>query len=467
MRSAQSGAQAGQPITAPGRPGGRNGYLDLLRVLAICAVVIGHWLLTSITDNHGQLSGESAIPYISWSGWATLLFQVVPTFFLIGGYVGAISWPRDRGDGASWPGWAGRRVMRLLWPTAVFVAAATVAAGIAATAGADRAEIAVVGWEIAYQLWFLPVYLLLIALTPVMLSAHRRWGLRVPACLAVAAAAVDVAVVGAHVQLLGYANYFLVWGSMFQLGFAWQDGTLTRSRPRPLILAAAGAATLAALLAWSPFPVDMIGAGQRISNTDPPSVALLAYAAAQAGLVIAAEPLAARLLGHPGGRRAIERLNAGALPAYLWHLVPVVLVAVALYPAGVLPSAVPGSAQWWESRPAWIAALAVTLIAAIAALNWLQRPLVLLPSGLGPVGAWSPALLATGLAATMYALTRLAISGFAPGGTPPGLVLTAFGAGLALTLLSGRDRDPAARGGSAPSGSGVETEAGRVQGAQP
>jgi hypothetical protein len=34
------------------------------------------------------------------------------------------------------------------------------------------------------QLWFLPVYLLLIALTPVMLSAHRSWGLVVPAAMA-------------------------------------------------------------------------------------------------------------------------------------------------------------------------------------------------------------------------------------------------------------------------------------------
>ena len=43
------------------------------------------------------------------------------------------------------------------------------------------------------------------------------------------------------------------------------------------------------------FEADMVGSG----NTNPPSIVLLAYAAAQAGLVIAAEPTATRLLAGP------------------------------------------------------------------------------------------------------------------------------------------------------------------------
>jgi hypothetical protein len=69
---------------------------------------------------------------------------------------------------------------------------------------------------LSLQLWFLPVYLLQIALTPVMLAAHRRWGLAVPAVMAAAAAGVDVGVVGPRLPVLGYANYLLVWGSMHQ-----------------------------------------------------------------------------------------------------------------------------------------------------------------------------------------------------------------------------------------------------------
>jgi hypothetical protein len=62
------------------------------------------------------------------------------------------------------------------------------------------------------------------------------------------------------------------------------QSALLREVPRSV------AAVLAGLLATGPFPVDMIGSGERIGNTTPPSIALLAFAAAQTGLVLAAEP---------------------------------------------------------------------------------------------------------------------------------------------------------------------------------
>ncbi len=89
----------------------RNRYADLLRVLAITAVVAGHWLLTSITYRHGQLSGLDAIRHVSWGGWVTLAFQVMPVFFLIDGYVHAISWTRHHEHGEDWPGWVRNRAV--------------------------------------------------------------------------------------------------------------------------------------------------------------------------------------------------------------------------------------------------------------------------------------------------------------------------------------------------------------------
>ena len=68
------------------------------------------------------------------------------------------------------------------------------------------------------------MYLLLIASTPAMLAAYRRWGLAVPTVMAAGAAAVDVGVVGAGVHVVGYANYLLVWGSIYVWGFAWRAG---------------------------------------------------------------------------------------------------------------------------------------------------------------------------------------------------------------------------------------------------
>jgi fucose 4-O-acetylase-like acetyltransferase len=425
-------------VRVPGAESDRNRYADLLRVGAISMVVVGHWLLTDITYKSGTLSGLDALDYISWGRWVTLVFQVMPVFFLVGGYVNARSWAAHQQQGEHWACWVRERAMRLLWPTAVYVAVAVTAVAVARMAGASAAEVAQAGWLIALQLWFLPVYLLLIVMTPVMLAAHRRWGLAIPVVMAAGAAAVDVGVIGARLPLIGYANYLLVWGSMHQWGFAWQDGTLTRVRWRPYALAAGGAAVLAGLLTWGPFPVDMIGAGERIGNTTPPSIALLAFAAAQTGLVLAAEPLASRWLARPRRWRVVTRLNTSVMTVYLWHMVPVVIVAAALYPTAVMPQPAIGSAQWWLTRPAWLGACALILVPLVLAVMRAERPMLRLPSGLGTPGRWSGMMLLAGIAAAMAGLAQLAIAGFAPDGAVPVVVLAAFGCGVACTLFSGR-----------------------------
>jgi len=416
---------------------GRNRYADLLRVVAISAVVYGHWVLTDITYSRSRLSGVDALEYVSWGRWVTLPLQVMPVFFLVGGYANAVSWTAHHARGEPWTSWVRGRAMRLLWPTSIYVAAATIAAGVAMANGVPSRELAQAGWLVALHLWFLPVYLLLIAVTPVMLAAQRRWGLAVPAAMAVAAAAVDAGVLGPHLPAIGFANYFLVWGSAHQWGFAWRDGSLTRDRWRPWLLAGAGLALLAGLLAWSPFPVDMIGAGERITNTGPPSVALLALAAAQAGLLLAAEPAVNRFLARKRWWQLVTWLNPKVMTVYLWHMAPVAIVAVALYPAGLMPQAPIGSADWWVLRLAWFAALTLVLVPLVAAVTWAERPLHLLPAGLGRPGPWSPALLVCGLAASMTALTKLAISGYAPGGSLPWPVLAALAGGMLLVLMSG------------------------------
>jgi peptidoglycan/LPS O-acetylase OafA/YrhL len=412
----------------------RNRYADLLRVVAIGGVVYGHWLLVSVTYRGGQLSGVDALNYIQWGRWVTWAFQVMPVFFLVGGYVNVQSWRAHHAAGETWTWWVRDRAMRLLWPTAVFVVVAVIAVVVAQAAGAPTAELAAAGWLIALQLWFLPVYLVLIALTPLMYAAHRRWGLAVPAVMAAAAGLVDVGVTGPHLHVIGYLNYLFVWGSIHQWGFFWQDGSLTSARWRPYVLAAGGAALLAGLVTSRSFSPDMVGSG----NTNPPSIALLAYAAAQAGLVLAIEPWATRLLSHERLWRPVRRLNAVVMNVYLWHFVPAIVIAVACYPTGLLPQPAVGSAEWFELRLVWFALLTAVLAPLVVGVTRAERPMLRLPAGLGRPGPWSPLLLLAGLVVAAVGLVRLAIGGFAPDGRLPGLVLAAFAAGLAATLFTGR-----------------------------
>jgi hypothetical protein len=304
----------------------------------------------------------------------------------------------------------------------------------AGAAGVPSAELAEAGWLVALQLWFLPVYLVLIALTPVMLAAHRRWGLAVPVAMAGAAGLVDVGVVGPHLHVVGYLNYFFVWGSIHQWGFAWRDRALTSPRWRLCVMAAAGAALLAGLLASRLFMVDMVGSG----NTNPPSIALLGYAAVQSSLVMAAEPWVSGLLDRPRLWQWVRRLNGMIMNVYLWHFVPAIVIAVAFYATGVMPQPAVGRAEWWELRPAWFALLTIVLVPLVVAVTRAERPMLRLPAGLGRPGLWSPVLLVAGIAAAGMGLIRLAIGGFAPDGHVPALVLAACAAGLIATLFTGR-----------------------------
>jgi hypothetical protein len=144
-----------------------------------------------------------------------------------------------------------------------------------------------------------------------------------------------------------------------------------------------------------------------------------------------------RLLARPRWWRLVTWLNPKVMTIYLWHMAPVVIVAVSLYPAGLMPQASIGSTHWWVTRLAWFAALTLVLVAMVATVIWAERPLRLLPAGLGRPGPWSPPLLIVGLAAAMTALTRLAISGIAAGGSLPWPVLAGLAGGMLLALMSG------------------------------
>lgn len=446
-------------------PDPRDRYVDFLRVAAIGFVVLGHWLVTSVQYAGGTFQAADVLREIRWAPWATWGFQVMPVFFLVGGFAAAVSWrhlggDREHGGHTGYASrWLGRRVLRLLIPTTWYVAVALAAAAIAAGVGVSASDLSLAGWAVALHLWFLPVYLILTLLTPAMYAAHRRWGLAVPAVMAITATAIDILVVTVHVRGLGWLNYALVWGAAYQLGFAWQDGTLARVRRLPWSIAAVGAVTFAAL-EWSGlFPASLIGmTGERINNTSPPSVALLAYEAAQLGTLIAIGPRINAWLRRPRLWRVVEACNKEVMTVYLWHMFPLVAAGVLLYSSGVLPQPTPGSAEWWLLRPLWIAAIAAILVPLLLAALRLRRrqtrpaatpaPAPTL-SSIPEAAGGNPLLLLGAITLTSIALARFAIAGFAPDGRLPVSAVALYSAGLLLiaanTLLLRRRPRPEPR----------------------
>ncbi|MFB6958000.1 acyltransferase family protein [Streptomyces sp. NPDC056309] len=207
---------------------GRDRYVDFLRAWAIVLVVLGHWLITGLVrQSDGRITAPELLATVPWTQWLTLGFQIMPLFFLAGGHAAGGSWSRARAAGASATGWVGRRALRLLLPAGAYSGLVLLAVGICTAVGVEPGTLALVGWAMAMQFWFLPVYLLLSALTPPLHAAHRRWGLRVAVVMGLGAAAVDALVVTVHVPYVGLADYVLVWGVAYQLGFCWRDGLLS------------------------------------------------------------------------------------------------------------------------------------------------------------------------------------------------------------------------------------------------
>jgi surface polysaccharide O-acyltransferase-like enzyme len=224
----------------------RNLAVDFYRVFGVVLVVLGHWLAGSVTYRDGFFGRQNPLLDQPWTQWLTWLFQAVPIFFLVAGYAAAVSWSHRRAtDDMSRQSWLRHRLARVLGPTAVYVAVVSASVVAFDAAGASGSLLEYAGWAVAMHLWFLAVYLIVVSLTPIAIAAQRRWGLAVPAVLAVAVVGVDTASLAGHVPYLGWLNYLLCWALLYQLGIAWQSGLLAGIRPA---LLAAGSACALGLL---------------------------------------------------------------------------------------------------------------------------------------------------------------------------------------------------------------------------
>ena len=189
----------------------REPSADVYRVLAVVIVVIGHWLVSAVTFHDGEFGNDYPFALLPWTPWLTLVFQVVPVFFLVGGYASATAWTLWREVGGHrWTDWVRQRLAAILGPTTAYVVLVLATIAVLSKVGVERSPLSFGGWAVAMHLWFIPVYLVVVALTPVAVAAHRRWGLMVPAVLALAVVVVDA--VARSVPEVGSANYLLCWG---------------------------------------------------------------------------------------------------------------------------------------------------------------------------------------------------------------------------------------------------------------
>jgi fucose 4-O-acetylase-like acetyltransferase len=424
-RRAVPGPLAG---AAAATPAGRDRLVDLVRAASILVVVLGHWTMAALAPAPGGgLRVRNILEVSSWAHPLTWLFQVMPLFFLASGFTNALALRRP-GQAAS--AVVSARVLRVLRPTVVFVAAWLVLALVLEAVGVPHALVDAAGAAAAMPLWFLAVYLLLALVAPVQFALHARTPWLLTGLLPVVALLLDQAQ-GTAVAAVGYLNYVVVFGFCQELGFLYADGRLARVRRHWWAVLAAGAAGLLWLLTGpGPYPVSMIGLpGQEVSNMLPPSVCVTAVAVLQLGLVMLARPALLRWAHRRGPWRATVAVNSVVMTLFLWHITGLVLVAGSAYLLGLsLP--VIGSARWWLEKPLWVLGAAVVTAALVAALRGVEQAP---PSRTGPRPLAVPAALLS-----VAGLTMVACAGFVDPLTRGGVALAgvtfypAVGAGLLL-----------------------------------
>ncbi|HEY8472054.1 MAG TPA: acyltransferase family protein [Natronosporangium sp.] len=411
-------------------PATRARHVDLFRAVAITAVVVGHWLIMVVEyDRRGALDGTSALRDLTWAHPVTWLFQVMPLFFMVGGFANALSYQRQRERSRTPAQWLLDRGARLVRPTVVLLVALAAGAAVTRLLGAAPDQIGRAVWLATLPLWFLIAYLGVVALTPVMFRLHERAGLAVPVVLLVPVVAGDL-LRFRYGEAWAYGNFAFAWLAIHQLGFAWRDGRFGQRAATGLL--AGGLAGLVLLTVAGPYPVSMVTVpGAELQNSSPPSLALVALAAAQLGLVLLLAGPAERWLRRRRPWLAVVAANAVILTVFLWHMTAAVLTTVALHLLDRLPTFDVRSAEWLLWRVPWLAALAIVLAVLVAIVGRVETMRVA-PAADRPM--W---LVAAGYVAMMVGLLWQALAGSAshgPFALPTG-ALVLFLAGAAVLLV--------------------------------
>jgi hypothetical protein len=392
-------------------PADRDRYVDFLRAFSISVVVLGHWLIAVVVWKGGSVEGSNALESVRGLWGATWLLQVMPLFFFVGGFSNLRSYRAVRRRGAGYAAFLHGRLVRMMRPTALFLGIGSVititldALNVADNVVFPASEL------ITRPLWFLGVYMIVVALAPLMVALHERLGWQAVALLAGIAIVVDIVRFGFDITAVGYVNYPVVWLLAHQWGFLYAEGKL--SPPVARWMAAGGLAAMIGLVALGPYPGSMVGLStDEFSNMDPPTVVIMALTVWQIGLAMVLRRPISAWLAKTRPWAGVIFANSVIMTMFLWHLTAMLLGIGILYPLG-FPQPDAGTAQWWALRAVWIGVLLLLLAVFVLAFGRFER------KGFGfadppPPGPDRPGAVVA--VAVAVALLVLGVLGFAMGG---------------------------------------------------
>lgn len=363
-------------------PRGRDLTLDLARVFCVLLVVFVHILFTGVgrTDDGGIVI-EKTIELQSWFNTVTWVANIMPLFFVVGGFAARAGWNSAVKKGIGADEFVRVRLARLARPALPVFVFFTVALAAVRIMGIDPEFIDGIAIGVGSPLWFLAAYMIVQALAPWMMRMHERYGARVLLVLFGLVLAVDAIrflIVGGVLgisdvpptgyglgqQLFGIPNIAFAWLFAQQVGFFMYDGWFARRRWWQLLaVICAGYAALLGLVSLGGYSWSML------ANQWPPTATMAVFALVQAAaLALLHAPLTALMRTRPA-QGIVFVVGSRLMTVYLWHL-PVILLLTGIELLLPLPLPAPGSPVWWWTRaPFLIAVLAVVWLLSL----WLGR----------------------------------------------------------------------------------------------
>ncbi|CAL9526073.1 hypothetical protein SUDANB15_03925 [Streptomyces sp. enrichment culture] len=365
----RDGVRRGAERVDAATPDHRDRAVDALRAVAVLGVVLGHWLVTALVADGRTLRTASPLQHLPWLAPVSWLFQTLAVFFLVGGHVATRSYASARARGVPYRHWLRGRLARLFGPVVAVLTLWTVVTVALLLSGAEYATVRTLAKLALSPLWFLLVFAVLTAATPLLARLHPLWPLAV-------VLHVDLLRFGLGAPAwLGWLNLAAGWLVPYALGAAWTRGELERRRPAWILLLGGTAAT-AVLVALAGYPASMVGVpGAEVSNLNPPTLAAVTFGLAQCGLALLLRERLRGAMRRPVAWAAVALVNLSAMTVFLWHQTALMATTATGLLAGRLPGlhTVPDDLGWVAARLAWLPVLALALAVCRAAFRSWER----------------------------------------------------------------------------------------------
>jgi hypothetical protein len=320
-----------------------------LRSASLAVVVLWHWVFPTVRwDANGPHTGNP-LHLVPAGFLLTWCFQVMPVFFLVGGWASHGSLDRALAGGTRPSTWVRSRLHRLIVPVIPLVVT-LLAIRIFASQWLFGVAVLAVS-----PLWFLAVYIPLTALTPLLRRTHQRTPGFTIASLLTGVAGIQYLrfVRKENGLILTIASFLFVWGAIYVIGFSLER--VLRNRVNAAAIAIIGVLGIATGHLLGGYSLSMVTtAADTRSNMGPPTSQIVFLGLFQLGMIGLFANRIGRLTTRPTVAKVATWISDRQMSLYALHF-PIWVATLLALRETRLAAPSTASLNWVMTRPLWAA----------------------------------------------------------------------------------------------------------------